>query len=253
MMNERQLRDYSNWVGNSAKDIRDAVIKVGGWANVFSSAAFPRGLPLWAHRIRNYFNREPASLMRLDAKSTERLIERVDEGLGWHPAEMWALTDDVYKDAQSWVWYQMNEGGTIYHWGAPPRVAPIEAGWQEIKEKVGIPAPRFKLVAPDGTGGSRETILRNLYNLFTPVKQVNFMADVSYLVITDFLNQGSYNYAETIKAGYSAHKKLDMETHEKAPDKYVNPPGSRFSPLSQRIFPDKAPGESNPLADQLRF
>jgi hypothetical protein len=250
-MDVKMLQDYSNWVGKTAKEVRDDVLIIGGWANVFSSAAFPKGLPLWAHRVRNYFNREPASLMRLDETRTKRLIKRVNAGLGSQIAEKYALSDDVYKDAQNWVWYQMNEGGTIYHWGSHPKYPRAEAVWQEFKEKLGIPAPVFKLIAPDGTGGSRETILRNIHNRFTAVKRENFMADVSYLVITDYDNQGSYNYAETIKAGYDAHKKFDVETHEKYPKHYVNPSESRFSPLSQRTFPEKASGENTPLASQI--
>jgi hypothetical protein len=246
-MDAKMLGDYTNWVGKTPKAILEAVKQVGGWAKVF-----PDKLPLWAHRIRNYFNREPASLMRLDEKRTERLIKRVNEGLGWHPAEKFALTDDVYKDADGWVWYQMNEGGTIYHWGSQPGwTAPAESLWQEIKEKAGIPAPVFKLIAPDGTGGSRETILRNLRNRFTVVKKVNFLADVSYMVITDYLNQGSYNYSETIKAGYSEHKMRDVKPHEKYPKHYVNPSESRFSSIAQRTFPEKAPGENIPLAQQV--
>jgi hypothetical protein len=247
-MDIRMLQDYNNWVGKTAKEVRDAVMQVGGWANVF-----PDKLPLWAHRIRNYFNREPASLMRLDAARTKKLITRVNAGLGSSMAEKYALTDDVYKDAQGWVWYQMNEGGTVYHWGRHPTTwigSAIDAVWQEAKEKVGIPVPVFKLIAPDGTGGSRETILRNIHNRFTPVKAENFMADVSYMVITDYMNQGSYNYSETIKAGNSAHEKRDVEPHKKAPDKYINPPG-RFTSLSTRIFPEKAPGESTPLVQQI--
>lgn len=252
-MDLKMLQDYNNWVGKSAKEIRDAVMQVGGWVNVF-----PDKLPLWAHRIRNYFNREPKSLMRLNAAHTKRLLNQVESrrpsNSGWMDsiAEKYALSDDVYKDAQQWVWYQMNEGGTIYHWGSEPRFPKIEGPFQEVKEKLGIPVPVFKLIAPDGTGGSRETILRNTTGRFNAVKKENFLAYVGHLVNTDYWHQGSYNYSETVKAGYSAHKLRDVEPHEKYPfpNVYINPP-DRFSPLSQRIFPATVNNEPNPLAKQI--
>ena len=54
------LRDYGYWRSKSAEEILAAVKNVpGGWAGVF-----PDGVPLWAHRVRNFFNHEPISLMR---------------------------------------------------------------------------------------------------------------------------------------------------------------------------------------------
>lgn len=251
-MNEIQLRDYHNWVGKSAKEILYAVRNVGGWVNVF-----PDKLPLWAHRIRNYFNKEPKSLIRFDAKSTERLLKqsyaRLPGNSVWdYIPEEYALSDDVYKDAEHWVWYQMNEGGTIYHWGSDPLWAPPESFYQEVKGKLGIPAPVFKLIAPDGTGGSRETLLRNMHKIFTVVKQVNFLAYIGHLTIKDYWNQGSYNYSETVRAGYSAHKMRDVTPHTKYkfPNVYINPP-DRFSPLAERIFPESAPNETKSLALQV--
>lgn len=245
-----KLIDYNNWVGQSPKEILNAVRQEGGWAKVF-----PDKLPLWAHRVRNFFNREPKSLMRLDASSTKRRISRVDAGLGSHPAEKYALTDDVYKDAQDWVWYQMNEGGTIYHWGSDPTSKYIESPWQEIKAWAGKPPPVFKLVAPDGTGGSRETIFRNMHDLFVVVKKEVFLAYVGHLVITDPWLRGSYNYSETIKAGYSAHDMRDVNPHSKyssIPNVYVNPPDPYpFSPLSERVFPERVNNEPTPLAKQV--
>jgi len=251
-MNEIKLKDYNYWVGTSAEEILNAVRNVGGWTNIF-----PNKIPLWAHRIRNFFNREPKSLERLDAKRSAKLLMQSYAKLplnsvGDYIPEVYALSDDVYKDAQNWVWYQMNEGGTIYHWGSDPLWAPPESLYQEVKGKLGIPAPVFKLIAPDGTGGSRETLLRNMHNRFTVVKEIDFLAYVGHLTITDYWNQGSYNYSETIRAGYSGHEKRDVDPHKKYkfPNVYVNPT-DRFSPLSQRIFPEKALGESTPLANQL--
>jgi hypothetical protein len=254
-MDLNMLRDYSNWVGKTPKEIIAAVITVGGWANVF-----PDKLPVWAHRVRNYFNREPRSLMRLDATRTKRLMKRIEYGLptkstfmGYF-AEKYALTGDVYKDVQGWVWYQMNEGGTIYHWGSHPGnyTAGAESVLQELKEKIGIPMPVFKLISPDGTGGSRETILRNPNGWSTPVLKENFMADMTKFVVLDYNNQGSYNYSETVKAGLSAHELRDVAPHNKYPfpNVYINP-ANRFSFLSKRTFPATVKNEPNPLAKQV--
>jgi hypothetical protein len=73
-MNLEQLRDYNNWVGKSPKEVLDAVRKVeGGWVTVF-----PDKLPLWAHRVRNFFNREPKSLLRLDDLQATPYLRRIE-------------------------------------------------------------------------------------------------------------------------------------------------------------------------------
>jgi hypothetical protein len=250
-MNLEQLRDYNNWVGKSPKEVLDAVRKVeGGWVTVF-----PDKLPLWAHRVRNFFNREPKSLLRLDDLQATPYLRRIEAKR--YPEtipEKYALSDDVYKDAQNWVWYQMNEGGTIYHWGSDPRISKVEAPYQEIKEKVGIPVPVFKLVAPDGTGGSRETVLRNIHRIFVVVKKANFLAYVAHMTLKDPWLRGSYNYSETVSAGFSAHEMRDVAPHSKYsfPDVYINPPDPYpFSLLSERVFPEKVNNERNPLAKQV--
>ena len=161
-MNLNELRDYKNWVSKTPKLILDTVRQTGGWSNVF-----PDGLPLWAHRIRNYLNREPIGLMLLDQTQCERYINRIQKGLRAlkydsvkaEVAERFGLSGDVYKDNLGWIWYQMSPGSTIYHWGSHPKNPAMEAAWQTFKGQENVPV--FKLVAPDGTGGSRETILYN--------------------------------------------------------------------------------------------
>lgn len=251
-MNLEQLKDYNNWVDKSAKEILNAVRQIdGGWITVF-----PDKLPLWAHRVRNYFNREPKSLLRLNDSLANVYIRRLEQKRPPKKiAEKYALSDDVYKDAQDWIWYQMNEGGTIYHWGRDPLVPLLEAPFQEVKEKLGIPVPVFKLVAPDGTGGSRETILRNIHRTFVVVKKRNFLAYVAHMVDTDPWLRGSYNYSETVSVGLPAHEMRDVDTHKKyssIPNVYVNPPDPYpFSSPSERFFPEKAYNESTPLAKQI--
>lgn len=248
-MNLEKLKDYNYWVGQSPKEILNAVRQIkGGWEVIF-----PNKLPLWAHRVRNFFNREPKSLIRLGESQSKVFIRRIEaKRPPKQIPEKYALSDDVYKDAQNWIWYQMNEGGGIYHYGADPLIPEVEAGVRELGAKLGIPLPIFKLVAPDGTGGSRETILRNPHGLSVAVKKDNFLAYVSHLIVTDSWYQGSYNYSETITVGYDAHVLRDVVPHKENPfnNIYVNPP-DRHSSLSERVFPEKANRDSNPLAKQI--
>ena len=62
----------------------------------------------------------------------------------------------MYKDESNHTWFQMSSGATIYHWGRDPVVPAVEALWQLGKQAV---VPIFKLVSPDQTGGSSETII----------------------------------------------------------------------------------------------
>lgn len=252
-MDVKMLQDYSNWVGKTPKEIISAVKGAGGWKNVF-----PDSLPVWAHRVRNFFNVEPKSLWRFDEDTSKNFIGRVQEGLNALKtsslksdiAETFALSGDVYKDAQNKIWYQMSPGGTIYHWGRNPIAPMVESPWQSVKGQGALPI--FKLIAPDGTGGSHETILRNPHHISTVVKKENFLAYVAHLVLTDYWHQGSYNYSETVDAGYSAHVMRDVDPHTKYPfpEIYVNPP-DRFAARGMRVFPEKVSNDGVPLAKQI--
>jgi hypothetical protein len=267
IMTLEQLKRYENWVGKSAKDVLEAARIAGGWANVF-----PDKIPIWAHRVRNYFNREPKSLSRFDESRSKKLVAQTEGAVrarniakmnAWNLtkpseaqiAETFALSDDVYKDANNWIWYQMSPGGAVYHLQRShlrETIMPsaIEAGYQTLKGQAGVSI--FKLIAPDGTGGSRETIMRNINHWSTVVKSTNQLSFVGHLVVTDYWYQGSYNYSETVKAGYSAHVMRDVTPHSKYPfpDVYLNPP-DRHSSLAERIFPERVNNEPNPLAKQI--
>lgn len=202
--------------------------------------------------------------MRLDADYTREFLARVDSRLdtlehnrnriikGWdRVAEIKALSGQVYKDQSNSIWYQMDAGGAIYHFGRNPRFPKIESFWQS-KKRGQKDTPVFKLVSPDGTGGSSETILRNVFYQSDVVVQVNKFINVGYLIVTDYWLQGSYNFSETIDAGFSSHNMRDILPHEKYPypNVYINP-SDRFSPLSARVFPEKMIGEGNLLAKQI--
>jgi hypothetical protein len=292
------LRDYGNWVGKSAEEVRASVKQAGGWGAVFSGS-----VPLWAHRVRNYFNEEPTSLTRYDDDTCKQFLARVQEGLNrldlakkakflkQNPmfkdlpevkampdpppgtpdlstmddiGETFALSDYVYKDQANHTWYQMSPGATIYHWGRDPIVPSLEALIQTGGQAT---IPVFKLVSPDGTGGSSETIIENPQDRTVTIGIVRSMIrtmkvgriaigdvgkpeQVANRIVTDLRHQGSYNYAETVRVGLAAHRLRDVQPHEKHPSAYVNPP-NRFTPLALRLFPEKGDAsESDPLAKQ---
>lgn len=148
-----------------------------------------------------------------------------------------ALTKYVYKDENGRLWFQMAAGSTIYHWGAPvnPLTAIFEAIFvDKVRGQDGTPA--FKLINPDpGVGGSNEVILRNA-NRASVIGGVKKTVDIRSMLVKDPVNQGSYNYAETVRVGLAAHERLDVKPHSRGWDFYVNP-SDPYSALSIRKFP----------------
>lgn len=255
-MNLQQLQDYNFWVGKTPWEIREAVKGVGGWKVVF-----PHELPLWAHRVRNYFNREPAVLKRLNESRAKPHLDRLEAG---YPKGSSWMDDfkiknaiqgypfkEVYKDLYGCIWFQMAKASTIYHWGDDPKRESLEGVGQEVKP---WDPPVFKLISPDGTGGSGETIIKNPNRVLGPysvLSETEVDIKVEDRVITDSWHQGSYNYSETTVSGTSEHQKRDVETHKlyKMNNVYINPP-DRFASLRVRRFPIFAPNEGTPLAVQ---
>ena len=148
----------------------------------------------------------------------------------------------------------MGPGGSIFHWGDDVKVMEVEAAHTHLfRGQKGIPI--FKLICPDGTKGSKETIVANpMVNLEEEVDAVGNVREVEKgksklgeigetvrvrklnLHITTMEHQGSYNFAETAVSGRDWHTKFDVSTHQK--DKvYIDPP-DRFSPLKDRTFSD---------------
>ena len=143
----------------------------------------------------------------------------------------------------------MSAGGTIYHWGDDVRFERIEAAYtQKVHQQTGIPI--FKLICPDGTGGSKETIITNpvlekvkvvgpqglewKLQRSSKIGDTNQQVLVNHRVVTKMKYQGSYNFSETAVVGLDDHKKRDVDPHKKDPE-YIDPP-DRFAPLKERIF-----------------
>jgi len=145
-----------------------------------------------------------------------------------------ALSGQVYKDESHRLWYQMSAGATIYHYGSEPKVPSIEAAYVE-KIKGQDDTPVFKLVSPDNTGGSNEIILNNQHGSEV-VGTVKQKVDVRKILVTNPSHQGSYNYSETVWAGFAAHELRDIKPHVAGPAFYVNPTDP-FVPLAARRFP----------------
>jgi hypothetical protein len=284
-MDLKALQDYTNWVGRTSEEVLYSVKTEGGWAKVF-----PGKLPKWAHRVRNYFNVEPMHLTRLNKDLTRKHMAKISSDLdtlqrasvrkGWKSmgfrglpeappgtpdpsffdrvAEDNALYRYVYEDELGNIWYQMDSGGTIYHYGGDPWWPTGEGIYKYLDGQADTPV--FKLVAPDDTGGSMETIIKNIQNRWAGIRMTGRWSieepgktkHVAGLIITNSWHQGSYNYSETVIRGIAAHRKRDVSPHEKYTNKgiYVNPP-DRFMHTSERLFPEKADGENEPLASQI--
>lgn len=296
-MDLKQLKKYDNWIGKTPETVLSSVKSIG-WDTVF-----PDKMYVWASKVRNYFNEEPLALKRLDKAAASVYLNRVEAVVAslhlpryakayphfdkelreayeskykskptapspntpdpeWADsiAENRALSDDVYTDEAGRIWYQMSPGGTIYHW-KDPSYPTLEAINQNFRGQEATPV--FKLVSPDGTGGSRECCI---YNPLKKIKMldievgfgrsnlgaVNKWLNVSNLIVYDPRYQGSYNYSETVEKGLAAHDMRDVKPHPHsgAATYYVDP--IRFTPLSTRFFPEmdnqKPPRR---LADQV--
>lgn len=229
------------WVGRQPLEIKKLVIRAGGWNKVFH-----RGLPKWAHFIRQMFNYEPTKLERMREDSTEILISmatgtRVHHGtLKNQVAAKAAPSGDVYNDARigrnqinGWkYWIEQSQTGTRYHYSRGQKLGDIghtlyaavtPHSWTSV----------FKLCLPDGTGGSCETVIENRFEERSLLKQGEIRG-VSWWIVKDDRYRGSYNYGDTMAIGYDIHEKLDVEPDNKWGSNYVNE--NQMSELQSRIF-----------------
>lgn len=173
-----------------------------------------------------------------------------------------ALSGEVYRDESRRLWYQMDPGAAVYHYGEKPWWPGGAAVWASVFEGQ-RQVPVFKLVSPDDTGGSRECIITNPQDVpFTAgrivvkmgrsnIGAVDETVDVSHRIVTDPVQEGSYNYAETVAVGLTSHNRFDVDTDPMHPKFFVDPP-DRFEPLLFRRFPEKD-SDGKSLADQVRY
>jgi hypothetical protein len=254
------LKDYRNWIHQTAAEVLRSVKSKGGWDIVFPrSKPFPR----WASKVRNFFNETPLTLKRLNEAQSKKWRAKEHKYDG-QIKEYLALSPHVYEDGSGHHWFQMSAAAAIYHYGEQPEHPTADAIGVTAKTGVVLTAqnyvPVFKLVSPDGTGGSRECIIDNpkvlpvwAQGLLTrnvgksSIGEVDEWVNVHGRIVDDPVLQGSYNYSETIARGFDAHKLRDMDPHNAHHMFYLNP-GSRYSSLTMRRFPSQD-NYGRPLAD----
>jgi hypothetical protein len=175
-----------------------------------------------------------------------------------------ALSEYVYRDGEGNYWFQMSPGATGYHfkdsWLDFSR--DFKAVKSTIKGQGALPV--FKLISPDISGGSYEIIIKrdkevqNWHDLINgeydyssfhknagltlqAFKNKNkYFAVSGKNFVTDYKYEGSYNFSETIKNGFSAHDYRDIKSHRTHHGFYVNPPFNALQqPLISRFFPEK--------------
>ena len=237
-----QLRDYRYWIGRSPLEIRQAAIANGGWAKVFPHTT---EFPLWASRVRNYFNETPMEIKSLDMLESLKAASRATKiGLLSDVKANCALEGMfVYEDRSGRLWYQMVPVSSIYHYDGEVDTAKKIKGFLMPQ----VHTPVFKLVSPDGSGGSREVCIHNWqlnrenWNPLTRgakgIGKTDQWVNIRTKVVIDPVYAGSYNYSETIEMGSSNHEHRDVKPHKVSPSFYVNP--SMFSQINSRRFPEK--------------
>jgi hypothetical protein len=240
-MNFHDLKRYDYWIGKSAWEIKQSVgCTVNGWAFVF-----PEGgtFPAWANKVRNYFNEIPRELAVVGQQSAKTIADRLPTpGI----LSNFALPDGddypfVFVDKKGNHWFLMKPGGGVYHQGdgSPGFWDKVGAQFTDQNETV------FKLVSPDGIGGSSEVIVKNpqkknnLGNTDLDKWKKNIQSSwFSIVSDIDFSDntRGTYNYAETLTKGFTAHDYRDIKPHENMIGTYMS--SVRLSPLESRIFPE---------------
>ncbi len=244
------LIDYEEWRKRTPQQVLDSVVLAGGWGKVFAKDL---ELPKFAHVIRNFFNREPQGLTLLGENQGIGKLANLGRKIMDTPMRgfksAFALSGDVYQDEYNVTWFQMDAAGALYHL-KKVKNATIQGAWQGYLGQGGT--PKFKLISPDGTDGSRETLIKSTLGpsgirwewdagLGHPGVYAKVIGEENhYEVVVSRIDsnpqwRGSYNYAETAVVGFDMHEKLDIKPHERYP-RYVNA-GNIFSDLSSRIFP----------------
>jgi hypothetical protein len=243
-----ELGDYRNWEGKMAEAILNSVKSYGGWRSVFMTE-----MPRLISRFRNFFNVFPRQLKRLtpnlgSAHATNAQAAGCKDSIAGdvgralnihlHPtakvcANNLALSGDAYVDEHNRLWLVTSPGGAVLHYGDKPTWDLARSYGATLVGQENIPV--FKLVSPDGTGGSMECIVRNV-NRQSTIGPIGVWTDVSAHIVTDPVQLGSYNYSETAVVGFNNHKMRDMDSDPGEAKFFINP-GNLFSSLAQRVFP----------------
>lgn len=272
-----QLQNYSNWVGRTPFEILNDVRGVGGWVKVFPREVTYKKIgtwkvpvlefPDWASRVRNYFNDVPSSLAILTPPLARAIVNQYRRKWSWYSVAQKSSVSDapavyVGNNMAPWnFWITYANGGTVFHFPLDKELS----GWDWPKSSLyrsrqadmitKSQMPIFKLVCPDGTGGSSEIVIHN--HLLKPDsgkdtggRQLRHGHSTvrgskpgdppvlikNHLVIAPEY-RGSYNYSETMVAGFLAHDYRDI-----APDKVSSDPMHILWPpkgqgLASRKFP----------------
>jgi hypothetical protein len=227
-----ELRNYNTWAGKTAAAVLRAVMNNGGWVNVF-----PTSLPRWASRIRNYFNILPKWLQREKEADASSLITKYRTNTSFKSRH--ALSGDVYRDDGKRPWFEMHKIGASYHY---PGGMPLNVVKGAFLPQSFIPI--FKLISPDGSGGSLELIIDNPKSGWikrsSSIGEPGELVNIEKRIVTDDIYQATYNYSETIVMGLPAHELRDVQPHNATPGFYINPP-DQGSALMTRVFPEKDP------------
>lgn len=94
LMTMEQLRDYNCWIGKKPLVIFENVIRLGGWRMVFTGR-----LPRWASKVRNFFNRTPTTLTRLQPDAEKKMAKAVQRLKG----EMECEEERQRQEDNKWV------------------------------------------------------------------------------------------------------------------------------------------------------
>lgn len=249
------LGHFEAWMGRNPLEIKNLVIKAGGWRWIVwkleEKEEKKLGFPKWAHLVRQFFNEEPKSLSRELDRDAERAIANalssraLNSSKKNHIFAKLAYSGDVYKDLvrdkygklQWRKWIEQSQSGTMYHYEGGQRIANLPGG--DIFHTALSAATThnytaaFKLCLPDGTGGSNEACFHNR-GFSRSLGVAGKPIPAKEIAITNNKYRGSYNYADTMGIGYDLHEKFDVETDKKWGQDYVDE--RQFSPISGRIF-----------------
>ena len=243
-----ELRDYDYWLKYSPEFILTAVKSVGGWHRVFPQRD-GQDFPVWASRVRNYFNVFPKRLKLLDNFAASIKSTRVTMGGGL--AGFFARSRDIYEDDTGRLWFLFSKGGSIYHYKGNEMPDWMRATGSTFRPRIFTPV--FKLTSPDGTGGSAEIVIHNWAKadlLFTELRSPTIRGmskgGPSKSIKNHYVNipeyRGSYNYTETFVGGYSGHNYRDIKPDRVSKDPFHIIFAPKV-PLRQRRFPARYRGE----------